>query len=117
MTASTSTSWDQKIAAKQQAGREKIPKEWLLPSSIWDMLKLPLEEHPNRINDLDIPRKSGILTEQELDITENYAVEDLLSKLKTGEFSSLDVTIAFSKRAAIAQQLVRRLHPLGESNI
>lgn len=106
MAASTTTSWDQKIAAKRQAGRDKIPKEWLLPSSILEGLQMPLDKHPNRVNDLDIPRKSGILTAKELDITENYTVESLLAKLRNGELSALDVTVAFSKRAAIAQQLV-----------
>ncbi|EOA89243.1 uncharacterized protein SETTUDRAFT_127824 [Exserohilum turcica Et28A] len=67
---------------------------------------MPLDKHPNRVNDLDIPRKSGILTAKELDITENYTVESLLAKLRNGELSALDVTVAFSKRAAIAQQLL-----------
>lgn len=105
-TATTTSSWESAVAAKQQSCRDKLPKEWLLPSSILQTLQTPLEDHPNRVNDMDIPRKSGILTEKELDITEKYNVAQLLSKLKSGEFSALDVTLAFSKRAAIAQQLV-----------
>ncbi|EUC29879.1 hypothetical protein COCCADRAFT_39810 [Bipolaris zeicola 26-R-13] len=106
MAASTTTSWESTVAAKQQSCRDKLPKEWLLPSAILQMLQTPFEEHPHRINDMDIPRKSGILTEKELDITEKYTVTQLLSKLKSGELSALDVTLAFSKRAAIAQQLL-----------
>lgn len=106
MAASTTTSWESTVAAKQQSCRDKLPKEWLLPSAILQTLQTPFEEHPHRINDMDIPRKSGILTEKELDITEKYTVAQLLSKLKSGELSALDVTLAFSKRAAIAQQLV-----------
>ncbi|KAH7553089.1 hypothetical protein BM1_08062 [Bipolaris maydis] len=105
-TATTTSSWESAVAAKQQSCRDKLPKEWLLPSSILQTLQTPLEDHPNRVNDMDIPRKSGILTEKELDITEKYNVAQLLSKLKSGEFSALDVTLAFSKRAAIAQQLL-----------
>jgi amidase len=106
MTTSNTPSWETIVAAKQQSCRDKIPKEWLLPSSVWETLQMPLAEHANRINKMDIPRKSGILTERELDITENYTVEQLLLKLKSGELSSLEVTLAFSKRAAMAQQLV-----------
>ncbi|KAL1793520.1 hypothetical protein ACET3X_008502 [Alternaria dauci] len=56
--------------------------------------------------EMDIPRKSGILDEKELDITEKFTVEELLQQLRMGVLSSLEVTIAFSKRAAIAQQLL-----------
>lgn len=102
----TATSWETKVAAKQQSNRDKIPKEWLLPSSVLEALQMPLAEHPNRVNDMDIPRKSGVMTEKELEITEKYTVEQLLLKLKNGDLSSLEVTLAFSKRAAMAQQLV-----------
>ena len=102
----TATSWEAKAAAKQQSNRDKIPKEWILPSSVLEELQLPLVEHPNRVNEMDIPRKSRIMTDKELEITEKYTVEQLLLKLKSGELSSLEVTLAFSKRAAMAQQLV-----------
>jgi amidase len=101
------STWESKVASKQQAGCEKIPKEWLLPASITKMLQVPLPEHPNRIIDMDIPRKSGIMSGKELEITEKYTVEELLEQLRNGRLSSLEVTLAFSKRAAIAQQLVR----------
>jgi len=101
-----SASWESKVAAKQQSSREKIPKEWLLPTSVTDMLQMPLSEHPNRLMKMGIARKSGLLNEKELEITEKYTVEELLKQLKDGTLSSLEVTIAFSKRAAMAQQLV-----------
>ncbi|CAG5176048.1 uncharacterized protein ALTATR162_LOCUS8285 [Alternaria atra] len=100
------TAWESKVAAKQQAGRDKIPKEWLLPASVMNLLRVPLPEHPNRIIEMDIPRQSGILSEKELNITEKYTVEELLEQLRKGVLSSLEVTIAFSKRAAMAQQLL-----------
>ncbi|KAI4704841.1 hypothetical protein J4E89_009426 [Alternaria sp. Ai002NY15] len=55
---------------------------------------------------MGIARKSGLLNEKELEITEKYTVEELLKQLKDGTLSSLEVTIAFSKRAAMAQQLL-----------
>lgn len=101
----TTTSWETKVVAKQQAAREKIPKEWLLPASVTDTLQFPLSEHAT--NTMDIPRKSGIMSEKELEITEKYTVTELLVLLAKGDLSALEVTLAFSKRAALAQQLVR----------
>ena len=90
-----SESWGSKVAKKQAAAKALIPKEWLLP------LTLPIPS-----NVLEIPRKSGILSERELEITEAYDATQLLVKLAKGEFTSTEVTKAFSKRAAIAQQVV-----------
>ncbi|KAJ5733144.1 Amidase, partial [Penicillium manginii] len=47
----------------------------------------------------------GLLSDLELDLTENYTAAQLLAKLASGEASSLAVTTAFCKRAAIAQQV------------
>ena len=102
----TSTSWETKVAAKQQAAREKIPKEWLLPASVIDALQFPLSEHPT--DTMDIPRRSGVMSDKELEITEKYTVTELLARLAQGDLSALEVTLAFSKRAALAQQLVRQ---------
>ncbi|EHY58740.1 hypothetical protein HRR83_007464 [Exophiala dermatitidis] len=97
--------WQKKVAQKQQQCRESIPEAWRLPPSILESLVFPLDANPNRLLDMDIPRKSGILSPRELMITEENTVPELLAKLASGEFSSLEVTTAFSKRAAIAQQL------------
>lgn len=56
---------------------------------------------------LDVPRRSGILTDRELEITESHNLASLLKGLASGDLTSSEVTLAFSKRAAIAQQLVR----------
>lgn len=105
-------SWQTKVAAKQQESHAAIPEAWRLPDSIVNALVYPLEEKPNRLIELDIPRKSGILSEKELDITEQNTVTQLLAKLASGELTSLEVTTAFCKRAAIAQQLVNATSPL-----
>lgn len=83
--------------AKQQAFREStIPKEWLLKD-------LPPKDQRNVMS---VPYTSGIMTANELALTELDAT-DLLRGLMAGEIKSYDLTLAFCKRAAIAQQLVR----------
>jgi amidase len=56
---------------------------------------------------IEIPRICGLLTQKEIDITENYEAVSLLEKIAKRELSSYAVTTAFCKRAAISQQLVR----------
>ena len=98
--------WQIKVSRKRQACRDKIPKEWLLPDSVTRELRYPLEEHSNRLIEINIAKRSGIMTERELSITEDYNVSALLEALASSELSALDVTLAFSKRAAIAGQLL-----------
>ncbi|ETS76633.1 hypothetical protein PFICI_12020 [Pestalotiopsis fici W106-1] len=102
-------SWQAKASAKRARRDSAIPAEWKLPVTIWDSLKLPLESNKNNLIELEIVKKSGILTRKELEITENYKVNALLDLLATGKLSALEVTIAFSKRAAIAQELTQCL--------
>ncbi|RHZ58030.1 hypothetical protein CDV55_100768 [Aspergillus turcosus] len=103
------TDWQHKVALKQQECLRKIPAEWKIPESLLSSLRLPLAENNNDLIQGDAVRKSGILTERELQITEQYTVSGLLSALAEGKLSSLEVTLAFSKRAAVAQQLVNCL--------
>ncbi|KPI44635.1 Acetamidase [Cyphellophora attinorum] len=107
--ASTEEDWKAKVARKQASLQAKVPKEWRLPESITSLLKLPLAEHPNRLIDLDIPRRSGLLSERELQITEKYTVRSLLIALRSGEISAVEVTTAFCKRACVAGQLTNCL--------
>ena len=101
--------WQTIVARKQKECQQKLPKDWLLPASIKEMLKWPLEQHPNNVIEMDIPRQSKIMNDRELNITEDYTVASLLDQLASGKLSALEVTTAFSKRAAIAGQLVGRL--------
>jgi Asp-tRNA(Asn)/Glu-tRNA(Gln) amidotransferase A subunit family amidase len=84
------------IAQRKQSERlSRIPKEWLLPS-------LP----PASVHDVrSIPRRSGILTAQELAITEDYDATSLASAIRARSLTAEAVARAFCKRAAIAQQL------------
>lgn len=89
----------QGVAARAQTGvLDAIPKKWRLSSA-----QLELVEDANV---MDIPLTCGILTPEQIAITEQTATE-LLSKLAAGKLSSVEVTEAFCARAAIAHQLVR----------
>lgn len=86
------------VALRAQAGvLDSIPKKWRLTPA-----QLKLAEDANVI---DVPLTCGILTPEQIAITEQTATE-LLSKLAAGKLSSVDVTEAFCARAAIAHQLV-----------
>lgn len=101
--------WQTKVLAKQAAIKARFPKEWLLPVEVLESLPSPLPTSKVDLNTLDIPRRSGLLNEREIEITEAYDVKQLLAKLASGDLTSLEVTLAFSKRAAIAQQLTNCL--------
>ncbi|ERT02137.1 hypothetical protein HMPREF1624_00435 [Sporothrix schenckii ATCC 58251] len=97
-------SWQERAAAKQQAARDKIPPEWRLSTSFLE--KINASEHePTDLFASDAIRQSGILSSREIDLTESYSAKALVDKLASGFVSAEDVTLAFSKRAAIAQQL------------
>ncbi|KAN0110279.1 putative fatty-acid amide hydrolase [Hyaloscypha variabilis] len=88
------------IAAEKRAQQwGKIPKNW----------RIPTERFHNATNVMDIPLTCGLLNETESIITSNYDATALLEKLKAGVWSVEQVTVAFCKRAAIAQQLTNCL--------
>lgn len=74
---------------------DHILKEWTIT--------LPPDSQRNV---LDVPRTRGLLTARELDITDTVNVAILLDNLRAGQWSSVEVTTAFYRRAIIAQQLV-----------
>lgn len=94
--------WETAIADKRQRLNNAIPPEWRLKTKI---------DSPNVMN---VPINSGILTPEEIQITESSAVE-LVRQLARGELTSTAVTLAFCKRAALAQQLVLFFSPSSHS--
>jgi amidase len=72
---------------EQQASR--IPNQWLLSSK--------LKNTAGVINVLDIPRKCGLLSNKELEITEAQDATALVQRLSHGELTSVDVVKAFCK--------------------
>ncbi|KIP02574.1 hypothetical protein PHLGIDRAFT_130680 [Phlebiopsis gigantea 11061_1 CR5-6] len=93
-----STDWQTLCAERKKQQLESIPKEWLIP--------LPPRKQGNV---LDIPGTCGLLSERELEITNTTDVDTLLGRLALGQWSSVEVTTAFYKRAIIAQQLTNCL--------
>ncbi|KAI9172734.1 putative amidase [Paramyrothecium foliicola] len=92
------------IQEKLAARDAKIPLEWLLPENI--TRKANRDATASAFSLLD---ESDLLTKRERHITEEYDATALLAELTRGSLSSLEVTRAFCKRAAIAQQLVNAL--------
>lgn len=102
-----SHTWEARVAEKRARCAEAIPNAWRVTPSVLNTIQTPLETCKNNVISLDIPRRSGIFDEIELDITESYTVSELLEKLASGVFTAVQVVTAFSKRAALAQQSVR----------
>lgn len=88
--------WGQRAAEKRDRIEKSIPPEWTI--------QIP----PSGESVINFPLKSGILSPQELEIT-NSSATHLVKKLAAGELKSVDVTLAFCKRAALAHQLVGTL--------
>ena len=88
------------VAQEKQAQRDRaIPTEWKLK-------ELP---SPDVLNVTDVPRTSRILSDEELHITEDYDATALAQAIASRRLKSIDVTIAYCKRAAIAQQVTNCL--------
>jgi amidase len=92
-----STTWQDAVAEKRRRQQESIPKEWLIKTPPSDVQHV-----------IAIPESCGLLSAKELEITGTVDVDVLLRNLASGEWSSVEVTTAFYKRAIVAQQLVRR---------
>ncbi|KAF8069193.1 general amidase [Lyophyllum atratum] len=95
---SSSEDWKDICSAKKKAQLDAIPAEWII--------KAPLESQ-TRV--LDVPAQCGLLNERELDITETTDVALILEKLHSAQWTSVEVSTAFYKRAIIAQQLTNCL--------
>lgn len=100
-TTSTTDDWRTLVARKRKQLDAQLPSEWRLTEKF--LATIPAN---GRLVEADVIRGSGILSEKELSITENYSATELLDELSKGTLSSVEVTTAFCKRAAIAQQLV-----------
>ncbi|KAI0358840.1 general amidase [Trametes cingulata] len=90
--------WRALCAERKQRQLEQIPEEWTITP--------PPDDQRNV---LDVPRTCGLLTARELEITDTVNVDILLDRLRTGHWSSVEVTTAFYKRAIVAHQLTNCL--------
>lgn len=90
----TTPTYQERAAEKRANQLALIPPEWRLspvPS---------VESHPDALAYI-----RRILTPAELALTEETDITVLLRKLSSAELSSLELTRAFAKRAALAHQL------------
>ena len=93
------SSW-QEIGLQKRTLRDSlIPEAW----------KIEKKDYPSGSNVLHVPETCGILSAEELQITSKYDAVDIVSLIKDGTYNAEAVTTAFCKRAAIAQQLVRKI--------
>ncbi|RDW73595.1 hypothetical protein BP5796_07037 [Coleophoma crateriformis] len=98
-----SGSWRSRVAAKKAQNKAAIPSAWLIPPSV--MAAAPFSRSAD-LTKTNIVLECGILSASELEITEKYNARELLQNMATGNMTSSAVTLAFSKRAAVAQQLL-----------
>ncbi|KAF2720954.1 amidase [Polychaeton citri CBS 116435] len=90
----------QTISSRKRLLRQsKIPQQWLLPP----------EDYHGVTNVMDIPMTCGIMSDVECDITSKLDATALLENMREGIWTAEEVTTAFCKRAAIAQQLTNCL--------
>ncbi|EFE34617.1 general amidase GmdA, putative [Trichophyton benhamiae CBS 112371] len=93
--------WEEKAAVKRAVTVAKIPEEWRLTEE--------------QINDAKAQRQlagayfQGFLTDEERKITGEESTE-IVSKIKSKEYSALKVAKAYCKAAAVAHQMTSCLH-------
>lgn len=112
------------IAQRKQAYLNlEIPKEWRL--SPWDIppgMLSPMEsitgaaKYNIPVNVMDIPKICGLLTMEELKITEDWDVNGLLSEIKEGKLKTEDVVRAFCKVVSIHCVILSLLVSLKRTN-
>ncbi|KAK0128390.1 hypothetical protein ONS95_000360 [Cadophora gregata] len=92
---SSEAPWKAIAQRKRAELRSRIPPSWLLKS-------LPSADV---LDVRTIPRSCGILTSHELSITSSNDATSLAEAIRARSLTAEEVTIAFCKRAAIAQQV------------
>ncbi|OJJ03899.1 hypothetical protein ASPVEDRAFT_135038 [Aspergillus versicolor CBS 583.65] len=93
-------SWESIAATKRQALKDAIPAEWVIPPALF-----PLDD---QLDVTTFPQESGFYTQHEIEIT-STPVPTILSNIASGLWTSEEVTRAFGKAAAAAQQLTNCL--------
>lgn len=86
-------SWQDIAKDKKDRIDASIPPEWRLKSQ------------PSEDNVLEYINIGGVMSTDEISIT-NSSATDLVAKMAEGKLTSVEVTTAFCKRAALAHQLV-----------
>lgn len=92
------TQWEAVCARKQAQRAAAIPKEWRIDATAYSELQ----------NVLHVPESCGLLSAREVEITSQWDAVDLVEHIWRRKYTVVEVVVAFCKRAAIAQQLVRK---------
>ncbi|PWY69866.1 amidase [Aspergillus sclerotioniger CBS 115572] len=92
-----SLNWELQAQKAKDILQDSIPKQWLLPAH-----KLPSADEKNME---DFPRKSGLLSEKELTITDMSATS-LVLEMGAGRLTAEEVVVAFLKRCVLGHQLL-----------
>jgi len=82
-----SPKWQQISKRKREEQLARIPSAW----------RLKTQPTPDVTSYLDIPTKCGLLTQEELRITEQYDAVGLAEAIREKNLSCVDVTRAFCK--------------------
>jgi amidase len=85
--------WQDRAAEKRARIQASIPKEWLA------------DNPGSKISAVELIAGSDLLSPKEVEITRSAAT-DLVKKMSLGELTSVEVTLAFCKRAALVHQAV-----------
>ncbi|KAH7056948.1 amidase signature domain-containing protein [Macrophomina phaseolina] len=88
--------WEAKRKAILEEFISKVPEEYYIPQHYVDNPPLDVR---------NIPRECGILTPEELHITEDYDAVGLAAAIAARKYTAVTVATAFCKRAIIADQV------------
>ncbi|KAB5585134.1 amidase signature domain-containing protein [Coniochaeta sp. 2T2.1] len=91
-----SPEYEAQIKAILDGFAAKVPEELYLPQSI-------IYNPPKNVT--NVPRDSGLLSKEELEITEKYDAVALAEAIASKKLTAVAVATAFGKRAIIAHQL------------
>lgn len=90
----------QQVAAQKQADRQaKLPAAYLIPPAL-----MP-DPSVKDVSTWHLNQGKGFFTAQEIEITDSTASQ-IVKRIASGELSAVQVLLAVSKRAAVAQQLL-----------
>jgi amidase len=87
------SNWQDRAVEKRARIQASIPKDWLV------------QNPASKTSAVELITSSDLLTPKEIEITRSAAT-DLVKKLSTGDLKSVEVTLAFCKRAALVHQAV-----------
>ncbi|KAI8710850.1 Amidase [Fusarium sp. LHS14.1] len=99
------TDWKTLASAHASKQLSSIPSDWILDAAKLREISGAGTPREGHLVELDAARKSGLLSEEELTLTQDFSATNILKHIRNQKWSAEEVTVAFCKRAALAQQL------------